>query len=81
MTYAQERAEKNRLAAQKATKYVFEPVLIDFNHPHVEVGQIVVKQAQPGCPKQGTMGHYFVADTEGRFLGLVHGNSLKKVGR
>ena len=40
-------------------------------------GTRVVKCQPAGCPKNGTMGHSFVADAEtGAFIGLVSNGSL-----
>jgi hypothetical protein len=63
-------------------RYTFEPVGLDIydrrgNQPRP--GTIVVKTQPHGCPKNGTMGHCFVADAEtGHFYGLVLENSLRK---
>jgi hypothetical protein len=63
------------------TEFIFEPVGMDrwdLRAP-VEVGQRVVKVQPPGCPRNGTMGHCFVADAEsGAFLGLVLVRSLRR---
>lgn len=65
------------------TVYVFEPVGLDawerrpYQPPR---GTEVVKTQPYGCPRNGTMGHCYVADAEtGAFYGLVLENSLKRV--
>lgn len=56
-------------------RYRFQPVGMDVwdrrsNQP--APGTIVVKTQPYGCPKNGTMGHCYVADAEtGHFYGLV----------
>jgi hypothetical protein len=64
--------------------YRFEPVgwdVFDRRANQPERGTLVVKTQPFGTPRNGTMGHTFVADAEtGRFYGLVLLNSLKKVG-
>ena len=61
------------------TVYVFTPVGMDrwdrrANQP--EAGTRVVKIQPAGCPRNGTMGHCYVADAEtGQFYGLVLLNS------
>jgi len=59
-------------------KYTFDPVGWDRFDPKTELktGDIVIKTQPVGCPKNGTMGHCFVADLTGKFIGLVHKNSL-----
>jgi hypothetical protein len=63
--------------------YEFDPVGLDLFSPHKgtpQKGALVVKTTVRGAPKNGTMGHVFVADAEtGKFLGLVLKNSLKRV--
>ena len=65
--------------------YIYEPVGLDIwdrraNQP--EPGTRVVKTQPHGCPRNGTMGHCFVADAAtGAFYGLVLVNSLKPAGR
>ena len=54
--------------------YIFDPKGADLwdPPPRIQRGQRVVKVQPPGCPRNGTMGHCFVADAEtGEFLGLV----------
>lgn len=69
--------------ATKSARYVFEAVGWDrfdrrANTP--KDGTVVVKTQPAGCPRNGTMGHCFVADAEtGEFLGLVQTASLKRV--
>jgi hypothetical protein len=61
--------------------YTFEPVgwdVFDRRKYQPEPGTKVVKTQPYGTPKNGTMGHTFVADAEtGEFYGLVLTNSLK----
>lgn len=64
-------------------KYVFNAVGMDrFDHrPHTpQDGTIVVKTQPAGCPRNGTMGHCYIAHADtGRFIGLVLENSLTEV--
>lgn len=70
--------------AKRARVYTFDPVgwdVFDRKANTPEKGTRVVKTQPPGVPKNGTMGHVFVADAEtGEFYGLVHKNSLKATG-
>ncbi len=70
--------------AKRKRVYVFDPVewdLFDARHD-IEPGIEVVKTQPAGCPKNGTMGHCFIADADtGAFIGLVMAASLKKAGR
>jgi hypothetical protein len=78
--HAYSESQRKRRAA---TVYTFQPVGVDIwdrraNQP--EPGQLVVKTQPYGCPRNGTMGHCFVADAaSGEFLGLVLINSLQRV--
>lgn len=67
------------------TVYRFEPAGWDLYAPHAgtpEQGTLVVKTQPHGCPRNGTMGHTYVADaTTGAFYGLVLTASLERVGR
>jgi hypothetical protein len=60
--------------------YIFRPVGLDSweHRPHQpKPGARVIKTQPFGCPKNGTMGHCFVADAvTGEFYGLVLVNSL-----
>lgn len=39
----------------------------------------IVRVCTPyGCPRPNVMGHCFVETMEGKFIGLVHTNSLEK---
>lgn len=62
--------------------YVFRPVGMDAWRPHAgtpAAGARVVKVQPHGCPRNGTMGHCYVADAEtGTFHGLVLVNSLER---
>lgn len=64
------------------TVFVFTPVGMDVwdRSAHAPApGTRVVKCQPAGCPKNGTMGHTYVADAEtGHFYGLVLLNSLTK---
>lgn len=66
-----------------SASYRFEPVGADVwdrrrNQP--EPGAVVVKTQPAGCPRNGAMGHVFVADAEtGAFYGLVLKNSLVRI--
>ncbi len=46
---------------------------------NLKPGQVVRVYNVHGCPKANTMGHCYVQDEAGTFLGLVHTNSLRKV--
>lgn len=62
--------------------YKFEPVGLDIFDPKTQAqrGQSVVKVEVQGAPKNGTMGHCFIADAEtNQFLGLVWVKSLVEV--
>ncbi len=56
---------------------VFDPK----NAPKVAPGTVVrvMKKAPYGCPKQGTMNHYFIETVEGKFIGLVSRPSLMEM--
>lgn len=60
--------------------YLFHPVIMDVCDPPVgrpTAGQAVTVKNLPGCPKANTMGHCHIVDAgTGKFLGLVHVNSL-----
>ncbi len=64
------------------TTFVFEPVGWDLFAPTALAppkGTLVVKTQPSGCPKNGTMGHTYIADAKtGEFLGLVLLTSLRK---
>jgi hypothetical protein len=64
------------------TTYTFRPVgwdVFDAKPNHPAPGTRVVKTQPAGCPKNGTMGHCFIADADtGEFYGLVLVNSLEK---
>ncbi len=48
------------------------------NHP--EDGTLVVMTQPAGCPKNGTMNHYFIKDARtGEFYGLVSRHSLVRL--
>ena len=40
-------------------------------------GEVVVKVQPPGTPPNGTLGHCFVADLDGNFIGLILERSLR----
>lgn len=58
-------------------EYIFYPNLLDRNDGRTNLvpGSIVKVVNLPGCPKANTMQHAHV-EFEGRFVGLVHTNSL-----
>jgi hypothetical protein len=62
--------------------YEFQPVgwdVFDRRANQPKAGTKVVLTQPAGTPKNGTMGHVFVADAEtGQFYGLVLKNSLKR---
>lgn len=62
--------------------FTYEPVGMDVwdSGPAAPPRGTRVVQTQPaGCPKNGTMGHTFIADAEtGKFYGLVLLNSLQR---
>ena len=61
-------------------KYIYQPVGLDIfdARPHQpKAGTLVVKCQPAGTPKNGTMGHCFIADAEtDEFYGLVLVKSL-----
>jgi hypothetical protein len=79
MTYAIEQAAKDFARAKRAKKYTYQPVGIDaWEKSFAEhIGETVVKTQPYGCPKNGTMGHCYIADAGGRFIGLVLEKSLQ----
>jgi hypothetical protein len=77
-------SKEDRMAtATKTTKkkavFIYNAVGLDAweNRHGLENGTKVVKTQPFGCPKNGTMGHCYVASAEtGAFIGLVLVNSL-----
>lgn len=65
------------------TKFTYTPVGFDIFRPGrlaPAAGTVVVKTQPAGCPRNGTMGHCYIADaTTGAFYGLVLVNSLVRV--
>jgi hypothetical protein len=63
------------------TKYVFDPVPMDIydNKTDCKKGDIVTVINLPGAPRANTMGHCYVADENGKFLGMVCTNSLESI--
>jgi hypothetical protein len=64
--------------------YKFEACGWDRFAPHANTpadGTLVRKCQPTGCPPNGTMGHCFVADVDGNFLGLVLLSSLQPVSK
>lgn len=61
-------------------KYVFDPVLIDVcdNITGLKKGDIVTVVNLPGCPRANIMNHCHISHN-GKFVGLVHINSLKPI--
>jgi hypothetical protein len=67
--------------AHERTVYVFEPVGADRwdARAGLKPGDRVVKTQPRGCPRNGTLGHCFVADpVTGVLLGLVLVASLRR---
>ena len=68
----------------RSTVYEFRPVgwdVFDRRASQPEPGTRVVKTQPAGCPRNGTMGHCFVADAQtGAFYGFVLVASLKRAG-
>lgn len=66
----------------RATVYTFRPVgwdVFDRRANQPEPGTRVIKVQPHGCPRNGTMGHCFVADAaSGAFYGLVLIKSLQR---
>lgn len=60
---------------------VYDPVLWDILDPKTTLkkGDKCRVVALHGCPPPNTMGHCHVESLDGKFLGLVHTNSLRKV--
>jgi len=63
--------------------YVFNAVGLDiFDRRHRDLinGTRVIKVQPAGCPKNGTLGHCFIAHADsGHFIGLVLEKSLKGI--
>jgi len=67
---------------KKPKIFVYNPLGLDRFDPKSKAvaGQLVVKVEIPNAPKNGTMGHCYIADAESnQFLGLVWLKSLTKV--
>lgn len=65
--------------ARKPRIYVFHRCGLDRYdpRPYMPPDGTLVQKTQPyGCPKNGTMGHCYIADLDGNFLGLVALGSL-----
>ena len=61
--------------------YVYIPVALDEYDPRSDAvyGQLVRVTNQHGVPKANIMGHCHIEDAgTGKFLGMVHVNSLRK---
>jgi ornithine cyclodeaminase/alanine dehydrogenase-like protein (mu-crystallin family) len=84
-TYAQDQAVKRIAALPTKARFVYRAAGYDRILPHGHLpddGTIVVKNQPFGCPKNGTLGHCYVADaTTGQFIGLVDQRSLTPVRR
>lgn len=83
-TYAADLARIRREKAARATRYTFQAAGADLYNPHAytpENGAVVIKTQPHGCPKNGTFGQCYVADTEGRFIGMVDLRSLQRLRR
>jgi len=62
--------------------YRYNPVLMDIITPpykYIKKGEVVRVINKYGCPKANTMGHCYVEDMKGDFLGLVCTNSLDNI--
>jgi hypothetical protein len=61
-------------------RYIYDPVLLDVidGRTGLKKGDLVqVIKSPHGCPPAGTMGHCYVGHpVNGRFIGMVHVNSL-----
>lgn len=62
------------------TVYTYKPVGLDsWEHKGPAAGTRVVKCQPAGCPRNGTMGHAYIANAEtGEFYGLRLENSLSR---
>ena len=61
--------------------YVYDPVMLDIiegKHHDLQKGETVRVIRCHGCPPPNTMNHCHVERLDGRFVGLVHCNSLNK---
>ena len=71
------------MRVRKGSTYIFDPCgwdIYDAKEYTPKKGD-KVKVCQPyGCPRNNTMNHCYVETMEGKFLGLVHCNSLTKEG-
>ena len=81
-TYAEEKALKDAEKTKSAQRYVFNAVgwdKLDRRAHTPKDGTVVIKTQPYGCPTNGTMGHCFIADLDGGFIGLVNEHSLTKM--
>jgi hypothetical protein len=82
-SYREEKAQKERERARRAPKFIFEAAGLDRfdKRAHTPAdGTLVVKTQPYGCPRNGTMGHCFIADAgTGEFIGLVSLASLRPI--
>jgi hypothetical protein len=71
-----DRVRVNRVRVN--ARYIYSPNLLDKidGRTALEDGQMVRVINLHGCPPARTMGHCYVQDMHGRFMGLVHCNSL-----
>lgn len=70
------------MKVRTGSKYRFEACGLDIwdRRENTPKDGTIVKVVQPhGCPKNNTMGHCFVSDLEGNFIGLVSTGSLHKI--
>ena len=67
-----------KLSSRKVYRFEAAGVDIYDRRDNTPENGTLVRLTQPyGCPRNGTMGHYFVADAEtNEFIGLVSGASL-----
>lgn len=65
--------------SKKEKIFVYKPIGLDLFDPKTKAkgGQLVIKAEVENAPKNGTMGHCFIADAKSKeFLGLVWLKSL-----
>jgi len=75
---------KRAATTRQPAVYVFEANgwdLFDRRDYTPDDGTLVVKTQPFGAPRNGTMGHCYVADLDGNFLGLVSQGSLRRATR
>lgn len=64
--------------------YEFDPCMWDVldrrEYTPAPGDKVRVRKSAHGCPPANTMGHCYVETLDGKFLGLVHCNSLRSLG-